>query len=651
MKRASPYGVDIGMLKVPDASFVESPEEAFQRIIHLALLKLPYLLAPGTQMGEGSWLFDPEAVLKEAKPPAGEKEVPKADDPEPEPDNDVETGTGEKVSPPAGHPPCIPHNIILYGPPGTGKTWKTVEKALELIVPEWKEKPREEQVQRYRELLDEGRIALVTFHQSYGYEEFVEGIRPVLDEGGGKDVRYTLQAGAFKSIALRAAAAGLMAASSEPSFDDLWARLLDAVKKEEDFVVQGKGGKDYLVRVSPIGNLFTLQCEKSDDGSLTISDKKQVASKDNARILWKHRNDFGGKPEAYTLEKGKQILVRETSSLGTEHKGGHHYTALWIVYRELFELAQRLKKSDRPLTPSPERAQAVLDGKSDETFVFTAQTQQFVLIIDEINRGNISKILGELITLLEADKRLTGSDETRLRLSNSHGHQFAVPPNLHVIGTMNTADRSIALMDVALRRRFDFEELMPSSAVLKAELEKDLKATEAHVQLVVEIFEALNQRIVWLYDRDHQIGHAYFLKATTLDALRKVFVDRVIPLLQEYFYGAWEKIAIVLGCPYDDNGNPLRKKSPVVDETQKSHSYRAPLIVVERSKVAEELGLTEDMDDGRLQFGINAAFRSSSGAELVPYFLSILALDHAQWKARGAALLASVEPASQGVGG
>lgn len=523
LKRGTPYGVEIGTLKVPDASFMEPTEKSFQRLIHLALLKLPFLLASGAKIGEGKWLFVRDAVLKDAKPPVDEKDPPKPDEPEPEGESDDDTSTDKTAGAGAEPIPCTPHNIILYGPPGTGKTWKTVEKALELIESGWKDKPREEQVQRYRTLLNEGRIALVTFHQSYGYEEFVEGIRPVLDDGGGKDVRYTLQEGAFKSIALRAAAAGVMAASSE--------------------------------------------------------------------------------------------------------------------------------KSSTPITPSPERAQAALDGKSGETFVFTPETPQFVLIIDEINRGNISKILGELITLLEADKRLTGADETRLRLSNSHGHQFAVPPNLHVIGTMNTADRSIALMDVALRRRFDFEELMPSSAVLKAELAKDPKATEAHVQLVVEIFEALNKRIVWLYDRDHQIGHAYFLKATTLDALRKVFVDRVIPLLQEYFYGAWEKITIVLGCPYDDNGNPLRKKSPVVDETQKSHSYRAPLIVVERSKVAEELGLTEDMDDGRLQFGINDAFRSSSGAELVPYFLSILALDHAQWKAREAALLASVEPASQGAGG
>ena len=158
----------------------------------------------------------------------------------------------------------------------------------------------------------------------------------------------------------------------------------------------------------------------------------------------------------------------------------------------------------------------------------------------------MSKILGELITLLEPDKRLTGKNELKLPLSYSPQHRFAVPPNLHVLGTMNTADRSIALMDVALRRRFTFEELMPDAGVIRTALQERVPE-KPFIDLVVALFETLNDRIRFLYDRDHQLGHSYFMDVTNLDSLRQVFVDRVIPLLQEYFYGAWDKICTVLG--------------------------------------------------------------------------------------------------------
>ena len=230
--------------------------------------------------------------------------------------------------------------------------------------------------------------------------------------------------------------------------------------------------------------------------------------------------------------------------------------------------------AERPeLIDRTARVQQALDKPGPSTtFGFSVLSQQYVLIVDEINRGNMSKILGELITLLEPDKRLSARNELKLPLSYSPQHRFAVPPNLHVIGTMNTADRSIALMDVALRRRFTFEELMPNGGVIRSVL-GGRALNPAFVELVVDVFETLNERIRFLYDRDHQLGHSYFLDVSDIESLRQVFVDRILPMLQEYFYGAWDKICIVLGCPYHDSGEPKRREPQLLASDGGGKSY------------------------------------------------------------------------------
>lgn len=280
-------------------------------------------------------------------------------------------------------------NTILYGPPGTGKTYNSIKYAVDTIDRKFNRdsaKTYTDYVNKFNELKAVGQIAFTTFHQSYGYEEFIEGIKPVLGDISEKnELSYKISDGMFKEFCNKAA-------------------------------------------------------------------------------------------------------------------------------------------SDR--------------------------SNKYVFIIDEINRGNISKIFGELITLIEDSKR-AGEDEAMSVTLPYSQEYFSVPENVYILGTMNTADRSIALMDTALRRRFEFIEMMP-----KEELLTDIVIDNVNVK---KMLETMNRRIEALYDREHTLGHAFFMplkneKKATINQLASIFKNKIIPLLQEYFYEDYEKIMLVLGInPQNDD--------------------------------------------------------------------------------------------------
>lgn len=317
-------------------------------------------------------------------------------------------------------------NQILYGPPGTGKTYKTINKALEIIGENIANKSRLEIIELFDAKMNEGRIVFTTFHQSMSYEDFVEGIKPIVPKNEGDPVIYKNKDGLFRKLCI------------EASFD---MAVLNGVRNQKPISKMGKEVCD-----------FSFEEKKEIVSSLSKSDYKSNA----------------GKP--------------------------------------------------------------------------------FVFIIDEINRGNVSQIFGELITLIEENKRLGNEESLEVVLPYSK-EKFGVPANLYIIGTMNTADRSVEALDTALRRRFSFEELLPKPELI----EVDSKLLSGII--LKDLLTIINMRIEKLSDSDHQIGHSYFMTVSDLNGLKEIFANKIIPLLKEYFFGDFGKIGLILGEDFFDLEN------------------------------------------------------------------------------------------------
>ncbi len=392
-----------------------------------------------------------------------------------------------------------PKNQILYGPPGTGKTYNTVIKAIDIINHELIQRDENGDVKNYDELKIEfdnlkkqGQIEFVTFHQSYSYEEFVEGIKPYIPEWGTveENNRFVGQDGIFKKICK-------LAERNLYIFDE---------DQKADFDKIYKIFQEKYETGSSFSNLLNIKYEQNN-----LVYHFGAQSQDRRIDLNRIKELFNsGKQYSTAIEFNKDYK-------GNTSLKGYFFN----FYQELLQI----------------KNEYIDENKIDNCI--NQDPLKYVLVIDEINRGDVSKIFGELITLIEEDKRIGKEHQMTATLPYSR-ETFGVPKNLYIIGTMNTADRSIALLDTALRRRFDFEEMMPKSELLRG---KDIEGVDLE-QLLTQI----NDRIKNEYDRDHQIGHSYLMGVKNKEQLERAYKNRILPLLNEYFYNDINTIAKILNC-------------------------------------------------------------------------------------------------------
>ncbi|HEE9625394.1 TPA: McrB family protein [Campylobacter coli] len=419
----------------------------------------------------------------------------------------------ERVQSEESNMKIIPLNQILYGSPGTGKTYHTIDKALEIISKEEKiQIPSEDDRINRKKIFDEyvknGQIVFTTFHQSYGYEEFVEGIKPIIDnDENSQEVKYDVKDGIFKELCDKSLKNYILSMQNENEID-----LDKLIFEFANYINQ-----DFLNK----GNEFPLENK--------VSIKKILLNfKDEYRSF-----SLGGSiksPQSLTIDiikrdylnfKNKKILSFKDIKPKYDSQSDYHGNAIYY-----FMFYNKLKE---------------FENIQNEKFKIKKEIlKSYIIIIDEINRGNVSKIFGELITLIEPSKRIGEKEELKVTLPYS-GKEFGVPKNVYIIGTMNTADRSITSLDTALRRRFEFIEMMPDVSKLSMDCEG------INLQ---ELLKAINTRIEYLLDREKTIGHAFFISVENLEDLKKVFKNKIIPLLQEYFYNDYALINAVL----NDNG-------------------------------------------------------------------------------------------------
>ncbi|EJS6476457.1 AAA family ATPase [Campylobacter jejuni] len=414
-------------------------------------------------------------------------------------------------------------NQILYGSPGTGKTYHTIDKALEILGENLES--RDEKKAKFDEYVKNGQIVFTTFHQSYGYEEFVEGIKPSLNSDENSQINYKVKDGIFKKLCKKALENRDDIESFNFYINDLKEKTKEDANNPEKYFqlpntkysIQYRGGKTFRI--------------KFDD--MSKNHKDYPVSIDNIEKLYKTSNI----DEIYNSAYVKAILN-------------------YLKSQGLKDYKEKDEKINLP----------------------------YIIIIDEINRGNVSKIFGELITLIEPSKRLGNEEALELTLPYS-GEKFGVPKNVYIIGTMNTADRSITSLDTALRRRFEFVEMMPNSDLLNnVFICKDVEnpnededylgddaKTEGYAEILQNILISINKRIEFLLDREKTIGHAFFMSEAvkfnknnwikpdeyeedwyvlSISKLKKVFQNKIILLLQEYFYNDYALINAVL----NDNG-------------------------------------------------------------------------------------------------
>ena len=449
-----------------------------------------------------------------------------------------------------------PKNQILYGPPGTGKTYNTVIKAMEIINPKLVQRDKDGNVEKYNELKTEfdklkqqGQIEFVTFHQSYSYEEFVEGIKPDLENG--KDLRYKLQNGIFKTICNNAKE--LLETKVKYNFNKDNISVYKILIPDESLFAYCI--ENDCVAINWGNDIDISNCDSQEEIIAKIPEdfesRKQCISQLNLFKLWID-NDLKSGKDVIVVIPGSMNTIKGIAKITGDYfynsdiENGHQQRKVDWIRKNINISSDNIYNSK---FVSPTITGMFNDKINWDTFLNlinnknNSKSSNAVLVIDEINRGDISKIFGELITLIEEDKRIGKEHQMTVTLPYSR-ETFGVPNNLYIIGTMNTADRSIALLDTALRRRFDFEEMMPKPELLRG---KDIEGVDLE-QLLTKI----NDRIKNEYDRDHQIGHSYLMGVKNKEQLERAYKNRILPLLNEYFYNDIDSVAKILNCKPND---------------------------------------------------------------------------------------------------
>lgn len=512
---------------------------------------------------------------------------------------------------PSDNTMIMQHNTILFGPPGTGKTYNTINHALLALHEDVSMLTRDQQLEKFNEYVSKGQIVFTTFHQSYGYEEFIEGIKPDMESDDG-EVRYEVKDGVFKELCNRALGVKTFKSGKDEieikSDATVWKVSLGSSGnnpiKTKCFVegtirigwtsVKEVGDEYYIKLGSKNKNTIRNFIDEMKIGDIVVSIGNQKNADAIGVIVGDYQTDNDPNYPKFRNVKwyftGRNVSIYDLN----ERKNLVQKTVYKLHSISVEKVISLLKEQGVFNTPtSPEDYESKIN---------------YVIIIDEINRGNISKIFGELITLIEPSKRIGAPEELRVTLPYSGnefdgGKGFGVPSNVYIVGTMNTADRSIALMDTALRRRFEFIEMMPKPELLQTIVIKDAdEQRKEHTLDLKKLLEVINSRISYLYDRDHQIGHAYFMsllddkvkdKKAELD---NIFRNKIIPLLQEYFYDDWEKIQIVLG-----------------DHEKQKPDNKDRFILSEKQKEIDVLGFNhDDIVDETISYTISEKFTTNA---------------------------------------
>lgn len=453
----------------------------------------------------------------------------------------------------------IPLNQILYGPPGTGKTYSTAKLALQIIEPNFVSKDRKEILDKYNEYKKSKQIQFVTFHQSYSYEEFVEGIRPVIADIC-ETIIYEPHDGIFKNI-VDLAKSEYTKAQVQENIDfskvNVYKMSLGNTSDKNEYNIY-----DYCIENNCIslgyGENVDFSIAESREDVLNIykcSDTIKNKSKFTVDAVDRFKN-WMKKGDLVLISNGNNS-IRAIGLVVGDYKFDDSAEIRYCQFRDVKWLyAGDDIPADKFVFKKLSQQSIYQFDKQDLNIEFIQNmlntdekkdVKKYVLIIDEINRGNISDVFGELITLIEDTKR-TDKENVEVILPYSN-KPFSIPPNLYIIGTMNTSDRSIALLDIALRRRFDFISKYPDSSVIG----KDGAKTEVEGIDLKLFLDKMNERIEALFDKDHTIGHSYLMGINNYDDFVYKFKNRILPLLSEYFYNDYDKIAEVLNQDNIDN--------------------------------------------------------------------------------------------------